>query len=71
MSHKFDTTNVHAVEADHYEAKALGVAFAVIGRLVAEGVLTVNLTDKDWPVDFKNQVLMVADVIHEFAVGGF
>lgn len=71
MSQQFATTNTHSEDADYYEAKALGLAFAVIGRLVAEGVITVDLTKKDWQQDFKCQTLMVADVIHEFTVGGF
>ena len=71
MSQQFVTTNVQSENADHYEAKALALAFAVVGRLVAEGFIQVDLSDPDWPLEFKHQVRAVAGTVHEFVQGGF
>lgn len=71
MSQEFNTTNVRSVDADYYHAKALALAMAVIGRLIAEGIIEVNFSKPDWHTDFKNQVVAAADVIHEFTSGGF
>jgi hypothetical protein len=71
MSQQFNTTNPKAVEADYYEAKALSLAFAIVGRLIAEGFIQVDLGDKDWHVQYKHEVRAVADTVHEFVKGGF
>lgn len=71
MSQQFVTTNANTPEGDYYESKALSLAFAIVGRLVAEGFIQVDLGDKDWHVQFKHEVRAVADTVHEFVKGGF
>lgn len=71
MSEQFNTTNPKAGEADYERSKALSLAFAIVGRLVAEGFIHVDLVDKEWPVLFKHEVVAVADTVYEFSKGGF
>lgn len=70
MSQQFLTTNRSSVDADYYEAKALALAFAVVGRLVAEGFLQVDFTQEDWQLDYRHKVQAVAAEVHSFIVGG-
>jgi hypothetical protein len=71
MSEQFNTTNPKSPDADYYESKALSLAFAIVGRLVAEGFIQVDLGDKDWHAQFKHEVRAVADTVHEFVKGDF
>lgn len=47
----FTTTNHQNEPAGlkQREARALGLAYAVVGKLIAEGIISLDYRDKDWP----------------------
>lgn len=68
MQSPFVTTNRHSENpaADYFASRALALAFAVVGRLIAEDVIEVDLSEPEWELRFMRTVQAVADVIRTY-----
>jgi membrane protein implicated in regulation of membrane protease activity len=70
MSPNFVTTkspektpnNLH----DRLRAEALSKAFAIVGKMIAEGWINVDFDDETWPLDLRAQTQAVAEVLYDY-----
>lgn len=71
QSPRFITTDRNDIHnGDYFESRALALAFAIVGRLIAEEFLKVDFSQPEWETTFKHTVQAAADVIHQYEVDG-
>jgi hypothetical protein len=51
---------------ERMQAECLSKAFAIVGKLIAEGYLDVDFQDETWPLDLRIQTQCVAEVLYDY-----
>lgn len=68
MLPKFQSTSVreNAPYGEKSEARSLRLAFAVVGKMIAEDWIQVDFNRDDWNDELRNKVVCVAEVLNDF-----